>query len=101
MLARARRSGTLHIECPQRLIDVRFVQGRIAETRDSTRVATDTVIGSQLLKRSLVSDAQLAEMLHVQEATPRPLGTLLIERGYVQEMALREVLSRQIASTLV
>lgn len=101
MLGRARRSGTLHIECPQRLIDVHFVRGRIAETRDSTRVATDTVIGSQLLKRSLVSDAQLVETLRVQEATPRPLGTLLVERGYVPEGKLRDVLSRQIASTLV
>ena len=38
MLGRMRLSGTLHIECPQRLIDVHFVRGRIAETRDSTRV---------------------------------------------------------------
>src|SRR5665647_2114261 len=78
MLGRARRCGTLHIECPERLIDVHFVQGRIAETRDSTRVATDTVIGSQLLKRSLVNDAQLREALARQEAEPCPLGTLLV-----------------------
>ena len=38
MLGRTRRSGTLHIECPERIIDVHFVHGRIAETRDSTRV---------------------------------------------------------------
>ena len=101
MLGRARRSGTLHIECPARLIDVHFVQGRIAETRDSTRVATDTVIGSQLLKRSLVTDAQLAEALASQEASPRPLGTILVESGLVDERDLLEVLSRQVAHTLV
>lgn len=72
MLGRARRCGTLHIECPTRLIDVHFVHGRIAETRDSTRVATDTVIGSQLLKRSLVNDAQLREALARQDAEPCP-----------------------------
>ena len=101
MLGRARRCGTLHIECPARLIDVHFVHGRIAETRDSTRVATDTVIGSQLLKRSLVNDAQLRDALARQEAEPCPLGTLLVRNGHVGERDLREVLSRQIANTLV
>ncbi len=101
MLGRVRRSGTLHIECPERLIDVHFVQGRIAETRDSTRVATDTVIGSQLLKRSLVNDTQLRDALASQEARPCPLGTLLVRAGHVDERDLREVLSRQVASTLV
>ena len=101
MLGRARRFGTLHIECPERLIDVHFVRGRIAETRDSTRVATDTVIGSQLLKRSLVNEAQLREALASQEASPRPLGTILVQSGHVDEADLLEVLSRQVASTLV
>jgi hypothetical protein len=101
MLGRARRFGTLHIECPERLIDVHFVHGRIAETRDSTRVATDTVIGSQLLKRSLVNEAQLREALASQEASPRPLGTILVQSGHVDETDLLEVLSRQVASTLV
>jgi hypothetical protein len=96
-----RRSGTLHIECPQRLIDVHFAAGRIAETRDSTRVAADTVIGSQLLKRSLVNDQQLYAALTEQEVRPRPIGTILVDHGAVQEDALREVLSRQIANTLV
>lgn len=101
ILGRMRRSGTLHIECPLRLVDVHFTQGRIAETRDSTRVAADTVIGSQLLKRSLVNDQQLAAALAEQEARPRPIGTILVEHGAVAEDALREVLSRQIANTLV
>lgn len=101
MLGSTRRSGTLHIECPQRIVDVHFVQGRIAETRDSTRVAADTVIGSQLLQRALVNDAQLRAALTAQERSPRPVGTLLVESGAVSEASLREVLSRQIANTLV
>jgi hypothetical protein len=101
MLGRMRRSGTLHIECPQRLIDVRFTQGRIAETRDSTRVAADTVIGSQLLKRSLITEQQLLAALDEQEVRPRPVGTILVNHGAVAEDTLLEVLSRQIANTLV
>ena len=30
MIGKTRSSGTLHIECPQRLLDVHFVRGRIA-----------------------------------------------------------------------
>ena len=101
MLGRARRSGTLHIECPERLVDVHFVHGRIAETRDSTRVATDTAIGSQLLRRALVNETQLRDALTLQETAPRPLGTLLVEAGHVSEADLRDVLSRQVANTLV
>ena len=101
ILGRGRRSGTLHIECPERLIDVHFVLGRIAETRDSTRVVLDTAIGSQLLRRALVNEAQLREALALQETAPRPLGTLLVEAGYVSETELRDVLSRQVANTLV
>ena len=101
MLGKARRSGTLHIECPNRQIDVHFVGGRIAETRDSTRVFTDTVLGSQLLKRALLNEAQLDEALQAQETNPKPLGTLLVQRGHLHERDLREVLSRQVANTLV
>jgi hypothetical protein len=101
MLGKARLSGTLHIECPQRLIDVHFVRGRIAETRDSTRVTTDTVIGSQLIKRALINEQQLNAALAEQERQPRPLGTILVAKGHVGESELREVLSRQIANTLV
>jgi hypothetical protein len=101
MLARTRRCGTLHIECPQRLIDVHFALGRIAETRDSTRVPADTVIGSQLLKRALVNEQQLGAALAEQEGRPRPVGTILVESGALEEDALREVLSRQIANTFV
>jgi hypothetical protein len=101
MLGKTRLSGTLHIECPQRLIDVHFVRGCIAETRDSTRVTTDTVIGSQLLKRSLVNEQQLNEALAEQERNPRPVGTILVGNGVVAEEDVREVLSRQIANTLV
>ena len=101
MLGRVRRSGTLHIECAERQIDVHFVQGRIAETRDSTRVYADTVLGSLLTKRSLVTEAQLDQCLREQESDPRPIGTILVERGYVAEDDLRDVLSRQVANTFL
>ena len=101
MLGRVRRSGTLHIECPERQIDVHFVQGQIAETRDSTRVYADTVLGSLLIKRSLVTEEQLDQALREQETDPRPIGTILAQRGFVSEDDLRDVLSRQVANTFL
>ena len=101
MLGRVRRSGTLHIECAERQIDVHFVQGRIAETRDSTRVYADTVLGSLLIKRSLVTEEQLDQALREQESDPRPIGTILVGRGFVAEDDLRDVLSRQVANTFL
>ena len=101
MLGRVRRSGTLHIECADRIIDVHFVQGRIAETRDSTRVYADTVLGSLLVKRSLIDEQQLEAALRAQEHNPKPLGTILVERGHLPECDMRDVLSRQVANTLV
>jgi hypothetical protein len=101
MLSRTRHSGTLHIESPGRLIDVRLVRGLLAETRDSTRAASDAMIGRQLLRRALVDEAQLAEALRLQETAPRPVGTLLVEAGHLAEADLVEVLSRQVAATLV
>ena len=78
-----------------------FVQGRIAETRDSTRVYADTVLGSLLIKRSLVTEEQLDLALREQESDPRPIGTILAQRGFVSEDDLREVLSRQVANTFL
>jgi hypothetical protein len=101
VLGNAKHSGTLHIECPDRQVDVRFVAGRIAETRDSTRALSDTSLGRQLVGRQLISEAQLAEALTEQERSPRPLATLLVEKQFISERDLRQVLSRQIADTLV
>lgn len=101
MLARMKLSGTLHIECPQRLIDIRFVRGGIAETRDSARPSVGTVLGRLLVERELVTEEEFARALSQQEVDPRPLGTFLVERGLVHEREMREVLSRQVANTLV
>jgi hypothetical protein len=101
MLGRVRRSGTLHIECAERQIDVHFVQGQIAETRDSTRAYADTVLGSLLIKRSLITEEQLDLALREQESDPRPIGTILAQRGFVSEDDLRDVLSRQVANTFL
>jgi len=101
MLGTARHTGTLHLECPGRLIDVRFATGRIGEARDSTRVATDTVLGSLLLRRALINETQLDAALREQERHPRPVGTILVDHGALHERDLREVLARQLANTLV
>jgi hypothetical protein len=101
LFGRMKLSGTLHIECPQRLIDIRLVHGCIAETRDSARAPVGSVLGRLLVERALVTEEELAQALAQQETAPCPLGALLVERGLVLESDVREVLSRQVANTLI
>ena len=101
MLGRMKLSGTLHIEGPQRVFDIRFVRGGIAETRDSAAPSAGYVLGRLLVERALVTEAELARVLAQQEVDPRPLGTFLVERGLVHERDMRAVLSRQVANTLI
>lgn len=101
LLGRTRLSGTLHIECPRRVVDVRFVRGDIAETRDSSRVTRGATLGDELLAAGLVAPEVLADALTEQERSSCLLGALLVDRGALSEAAMRERLSRQAANTLV
>jgi len=58
-------------------------------------------LGSLLIKRALVTEEQLDLALREQESDPRPIGTILAQRGFVSEDDLRDVLSRQVANTFL
>jgi len=45
----------------------------------------------------LVNDAQLAEMLAAQAGTSLRIGELLVQRGYIGELDLTQVLSHQLS----
>lgn len=45
----------------------------------------------------LVSDAQLVEVLAAQKTTSLRIGELLVERGYIAELDLTQVLSHQLS----
>jgi hypothetical protein len=76
-----------------------FREGRIAYAAASS--ARETV-GSILLLRELITEADLAEALARQSsaAEPRPIGRVLVEMGKVEERALREIMEQQTREVL-
>jgi type IV pilus assembly protein PilB len=50
-----------------------------------------------LVSAGLVSEVQLAEVLAVQQSTNLRIGELLVERGYIGELDLTQVLSHQLS----
>ncbi len=76
-----------------------FREGRIAYAAASS--ARETV-GSILLLRELITEADLAEALARQSsaAEARPIGRVLVEMGKVEEKALREIMEQQTREVL-
>lgn len=60
-------------------------------------IMKETLFGRILLAHSLITDTQLAEALDIQRETypPRPLGEILLEKGYITKEELERCLSIQ------
>ncbi len=54
-----------------------------------------TLLGQLLLWNKIITQEQLDEALEEQKRTKKKLGTILIEKGYVDEKTLNEFLSKQ------
>ncbi len=54
-----------------------------------------TLLGQLLLWNKIITQEQLDEALEEQKKTKKKLGTILIEKGYVDEKTLNEFLSKQ------
>ncbi|ATE58680.1 GspE/PulE family protein [Thauera sinica] len=61
----------------------------------------DGGIGEQLRAAGLIGSDQLRIALHEQRRQHRPLGRLLVELGFVQESALRDVLAARVGRPCV
>ncbi len=58
-------------------------------------------IGDLLVEKQMISDSQLQHALQEQKLTGRKLGATLVELGYVEENALLNLLSAQLAIPFV
>ena len=54
-----------------------------------------TLLGQLLLWNKIITQEQLDEALEEQKKTKKKLGTILIEKGYVEEKTLNDFLSKQ------
>ena len=88
-VAQSTKTGTLVIENEGGEIRIFFRDGRIIATSSDDPAAR---LGQYLLGRSLLDEGQLSAALEKQKASSEPLGTLLLDQGFVTEEDLRKVL---------
>ncbi|OFW05317.1 MAG: hypothetical protein A3H96_07635 [Acidobacteria bacterium RIFCSPLOWO2_02_FULL_67_36] len=67
-----------------------------AKPRPATAPHGHTALGSLLVERGLITDAQLARAIEQQKDTGRRLGKVLVDCGFLTPEALLEVLSEQL-----
>jgi len=72
-----------------------------APAGESASTAGTWRIGEQLCAAGLIGGDQLRIALHEQRQHHRPLGRLLVELGFVQESALRDVLAARVGRPCV
>ena len=52
----------------------------------------DALLGQLAVDAGLLSQDQLAECIRVRESTGRPLGAILLEKGYLTDESLEKLL---------
>ena len=99
-LSSKHRTGQLVLKRPGTTITFTLRLGRLIAAQ---MLPADQRLGNRLVADGALLQLQLAEALHFQRqhAADRPLGTLLVERGYVDRERLLVVLREQIADCLV
>lgn len=94
LLTRRKRSGRLAVKVAGQEVFLFFERGALCHV-----TSTDITLrlGRMLVRQSMIDTPQLLEALHLQsESTPkRPLGAVLIERGWITESDLARCLEDQ------
>lgn len=95
LVCNARLSGELHLRCPDNAASFIIRDGCLifGYLQDNSRK-----IGERLIQEGLITPENLQECLaQYQQKTDRPrLGQLLIERGFLDENELTDVITEQI-----
>ncbi len=95
-----KKTGMLLIEGPIDRVKVYFNEGNVV-TIKSARRPEDNRLGRILLKKEIITEKDLAEVLEEQKNTGGRLGAILIKRGLVTREALTEIIERQIIDQIV
>jgi hypothetical protein len=88
------KTGVLKITGDGRRSHIYFKSGKIIYT--SGHRAQDLRLGSLLKANNLITEEKLQEMLKIAKVVEKPLGRILLERGYVSKENLVRILSHQV-----
>jgi hypothetical protein len=93
------KTGSLLLRNQREEVEVSFVEGNVVFASEKTRSAHN-FLGSMLVRAEVISDAQLEEALQGQQRSLRRLGDVLIELGFISEVALAQMTRLQTTETL-
>ncbi|MDP2167393.1 MAG: DUF4388 domain-containing protein [Thermodesulfovibrionales bacterium] len=94
-----RKTGVLALESRIDRVRLLFHEGKIVFA-ESRRRAEDNRMGKILLRKGIITEEQLAEVLHEQKLKAVKLGHALLKKGYVEKEQLQEILTSQITEII-
>jgi predicted transcriptional regulator len=95
-----RKTGVLTIEGRLDKVRLLFIEGNITGAESKRRIEANR-LGKVLVKKGLLSEDDLQEILREQKSTNAKLGNILIRKGFVQKEQVEEILVGQIKETIV
>jgi len=95
-----RKTGILALEGRMDKVKLLFVEGNIVGA-ESKRRLDDNRLGKILLKKGLITEADLQASLEEHKRTKEKLGTILIEKGFVDKKVIAEIINGQITETVI
>ena len=88
-----RKTGILTVSTPRRRIGIYFREGNIIHVRGNTD--KELKLGALLKANNLISEDRLEDMLAVSKAMEKRLGTVLLEREYIEFDKLVSIIQLQ------
>jgi hypothetical protein len=93
------KTGSLLLRSQREEVEVSFVEGNVVFASEKARSAHN-FLGSMLVRAQVIAEAQLEEALRQQQRSLRRLGDVLIELGFISEVALAQMTRLQTTETL-
>jgi predicted transcriptional regulator len=88
-----RKTGILAVSAPRRRCSIYFREGNIIHVRGNTD--KEMKLGALLKANNLISEDRLEDMLAVSKAMEKRLGTVLLERNYIDLEKLVNIIHLQ------
>jgi hypothetical protein len=88
-----RKTGILAVSTPRRRMSIYFREGKIIHVRGNTD--KELKLGALLKANNLITEDRLEDMLAVSKAMEKRLGTVLLEREYIEFDKLVSIIQLQ------
>jgi hypothetical protein len=95
-----RKTGILTLEGRMDKIKLLFVEGNIVGAESKRRI-DDNRLGKILLKRGLITESDLRAALDEHKKTKAKLGTIIIQKEFVDKEVITEIINSQITETVI